>query len=260
MAELRAARRLPVLRRLPRRALRLFVGGRVLVEAALLGVYWASREPAVPTDLLARSQNASFVLAATCIALMAVPLGALRSPYMHGISIVLLVRAVVMPQPWRRALPLFTTIGLTFPAVMLVELLVSPPARAAALEGNTLVVFGANFVFVFVVASAVVGLTSGHSSWTARQQLFRARRLGRYRLQAPIGRGGMGEVWLAWDQALRRNVAVKLLRPAGAPDPQSLRRFEREAQAASRMRIPTAFTSTISVSVTMGSTTSPWST
>ena len=220
----------------PRAPFRLFVVGRVLVEAALLGVYWASRQPAVPTDLLARSQNASFVLAATCIALMAVPLGALRSPYMHGISIVLLVRAVVMPQPWHRALPLFTTIGLTFPAVMLVQLLVSPPARAAALEGNTLVVFGANFVFV--VASAVVGLTSGHSSWAARQQLFRARRLGRYRLQAPIGRGGMGEVWLAWDQALRRNVAVKLLRPAGAPDPQSLRRFEREAQAASRMRIP----------------------
>jgi serine/threonine-protein kinase len=48
----------------------------------------------------------------------------------------------------------------------------------------------------------------------------------------------MGEVWLAWDQALRRNVALKLLRPTGAPDPDALRRFEREAQAASQMRIP----------------------
>jgi eukaryotic-like serine/threonine-protein kinase len=214
----------------------LFVVGRVVVEAALLGVYWSGRQPAVPVGFLARCQNASFVLAAMCIALMAIPLGALRSPYMHGISIVLLVRAVVMPEPRHRALPVFTAIGLTFPAVMLAQVLVSLQARSAALEGNTLVVFGANFVFV--IASAAVGLMSGHSSWAARQQLFRARRLGRYRLQAPIGRGGMGEVWLAWDQALRRNVALKLLRPAGVPDPDALRRFEREAQAASQMRIP----------------------
>ena len=214
----------------------LFLVGRVVVEAALLGVYWGSRQPAVEVGFLARCQNASFILAAICIALMAIPLGALRSPYMHGISIVLLVRAVVMPEPWHRALPIFTAIGLTFPAVMLAQVLVSLPARTAALEGNVLVVFGANFVFV--IASAAVGLMSGHSSWAARQQLFRARRLGRYRLQAPIGRGGMGEVWLAWDQALRRNVALKLLRPAGVPDPDALRRFEREAQAASQMRIP----------------------
>ena len=214
----------------------LFVVGRVVVEAALLGVYWGSRQPAVPVGVLARCQNASFILAAACIALMAIPLGGFLSPYMHGISIVLLVRAVVMPEPWHRALPVFTAIGLSFPAVMLAQVLVSLPARTAALEGNTLIVFGANFVFV--LASAAVGLMGGHSSWAARQQLFRARRLGRYRLQAPIGRGGMGEVWLAWDQALRRNVALKLLRPSGAPDPQALRRFEREAQAASQMRIP----------------------
>jgi hypothetical protein len=212
----------------------LFVLGRVVVETVLVGVYLASRKPAFPVDLLARLQNLSFLLAAACIALMAIPLGALRSPYMHGVSIVLLVRAVVMPDPWRRALPLFTAIVLSFPAVMLAQVLVSAPARAAALESGTLVDFGANFIFV--IGSAVVGLASGHIAWAARQQLFRARRLGRYRLQAPIGRGGMGEVWLAWDLPLRRNVALKLLRPGGIPDPSSLRRFEREA--ASQMRIP----------------------
>jgi eukaryotic-like serine/threonine-protein kinase len=214
----------------------LFIVGRVLVEVTLLSVYWGSRRPAMPVTTLARLQRGSFVLAALCIALMAVPLGGLRSPYMHGISIVLLVRAVVMPEPWQRTIPLFTAISLTFPAVMLEQVLVSPAARAAALEPGTLVSFGANYVFV--IASAAVGLLSGHTSWAARQQLYRARRLGRYRLQARIGRGGMGEVWLAWDQPLRRNVALKLLRTGGVPDGDSLRRFEREAQVASQMRIP----------------------
>ncbi|HEX6615430.1 MAG TPA: serine/threonine-protein kinase [Gemmatimonadales bacterium] len=213
-----------------------FVLGRLVVEAALLGVYRASWRPEVPARTLGLAQNGSFALAALCIALMAIPLGGLRSPYMHGISIVLLVRAAVMPESWRRALTIFTAIGLTFPAVMLGWFLADAGGRTAALEGNTLLAFGANFVFV--IASAVVGLVSGHTTWAARQQLFRTRRLGRYRLRMPIGRGGMGEVWLAWDQRLRRDIALKLLRPTQAPDSDAFRRFEREAQTASQLRIP----------------------
>ena len=40
----------------------------------------------------------------------------------------------------------------------------------------------------------------------------------------------MGEVRLAWDLPLRRNVALKLLRSGGVPDLSSLQRFEREAR------------------------------
>jgi serine/threonine-protein kinase len=169
---------------------------------------------------------------------MAIPLGGLESPYMHGISIVLLVRAVMLPDHWHRALPVFAAIVLTFPTVMGIGSAISPAARAEWLDRDTLVNFVANFVFV--IASATVGLVSGHAVWAARQQLYRARRLGRYRLQAPIGRGGMAEVWLAWDQSLQRNVALKFLRTGGTPSPEAVRRFEREAQAASQMRIPHA--------------------
>jgi serine/threonine-protein kinase len=219
----------------PAAPFRWFLVGRVLGEIPFIVGYATSRRQTVNPRHLALLQDFSFLTAAIGIALMAIPLGGLVSSYMHGISIALLVRAVVVPEPWRKALPIFAAIGLAFPLVIGVHHLLVSPA-GTGMGRDLLVGFGANYVFV--VGSAVIGLLSGHLSWTARQQLYRARRLGRYRLQAPIGRGGMGEVWLAWDLSLKRNVALKLMRSGGAPDPESLLRFEREAQAASQLRIP----------------------
>jgi Tol biopolymer transport system component len=63
-------------------------------------------------------------------------------------------------------------------------------------------------------------------------------RLGPYELVAPIGAGGMGEVWRGKDTRLERSVAVKLL-PAGfAQDGDRLARFEREAKAISSLNHP----------------------
>ena len=56
---------------------------------------------------------------------------------------------------------------------------------------------------------------------------------GRYRLERPLGVGGMSSVWEAWDVELARPVAVKLL--ASDADPA---RFEREARAAAALRHP----------------------
>jgi serine/threonine protein kinase len=56
-------------------------------------------------------------------------------------------------------------------------------------------------------------------------------RLGVYEIVAPIGAGGMGEVYRARDPELRRDVALKILPAAFAFDPDRQARFEREAQA-----------------------------
>src|SRR5262252_2040027 len=55
-------------------------------------------------------------------------------------------------------------------------------------------------------------------------------RLGTYEILAPLGAGGMGEVYRGRDTKLERDVALKLLPPAFAADPERRARFEREAK------------------------------
>ena len=62
--------------------------------------------------------------------------------------------------------------------------------------------------------------------------------LGPYKVTAKIGAGGMGEVYLAEDTRLKRKVAVKVLPPEFAADPERLARFEQEAQAAAALNHP----------------------
>lgn len=75
----------------------------------------------------------------------------------------------------------------------------------------------------------------------AEADAARARhRLGRYCLLEPLGRGGMGVVWRAWDPALRRVVAVKVIRTDRRKrSPERLAaRLAREAQALARLAHP----------------------
>src|SRR5436853_7520012 len=63
-------------------------------------------------------------------------------------------------------------------------------------------------------------------------------RLGSYEIVAPIGAGGMGEVFRARDLRLERDVALKILPGAFAQDPERLRRFHQEARAAGSLNHP----------------------
>src|SRR5437667_9707425 len=62
--------------------------------------------------------------------------------------------------------------------------------------------------------------------------------LGRYHLLRRIGKGGMGEVWLAEDPRLHRQVAIKTLPMHNQSDREFLQRFEREARAAAALNHP----------------------
>jgi eukaryotic-like serine/threonine-protein kinase len=67
-------------------------------------------------------------------------------------------------------------------------------------------------------------------------------RLGPYEIVSLIGSGGMGEVWKACDMRLGRDVAIKVLAPARAKDPDALMRFEQEARSASALNHPNIVT------------------
>ena len=59
-------------------------------------------------------------------------------------------------------------------------------------------------------------------------------RVGPYEITAPLGAGGMGEVYRATDTKLKREVAIKVLPAALASDPDRLARFQREAEVLER--------------------------
>jgi len=63
-------------------------------------------------------------------------------------------------------------------------------------------------------------------------------RLGAYEIVAPLGSGGMGEVWRARQERLGREVAIKVLPPDAVSDADRMRRFEVEARSASALNHP----------------------
>jgi len=216
----------------------LFVVYRIVIELGFLGVYRLSLRETSDLGRLFRLQQVMFVATAVTIALMAVHLGGIRSPYMHGISVVALVWAALVPTDWRRALPTLVGIGVAFPVVIGLGAVVSPTARAAWLTSDALVVFGSNYFFV--QASCLLSLILSHMVWSAQQE---ARRLGSYQLEDLLGQGGMGEVWRARHRLLARSAAIKLVRSDTLGEDRdsrarALARFEREAQTTASLRSP----------------------
>ena len=63
-------------------------------------------------------------------------------------------------------------------------------------------------------------------------------KLGPYKILAPLGAGGMGEVYRANDTKLDREVAIKVLPQLVAQDPERLARFEREAKVLASLNHP----------------------
>jgi eukaryotic-like serine/threonine-protein kinase len=208
---------------------------RLVGEGILLWLYLLTRRERVSAELL----DAAHVFAVWCtgglISVMALEFGDLTWNYMHGLSLVMLVDATILPMHFLRSLRMTIPVSLSFPVIMGVGAMFDEALAAQWTSPRTLVIFGCNYTFV--LATAILVSAASHGLWSARQQVYQARKLGRYRLVAPIGKGGQNEVWLAWDESLRRNVALKLLRGESKSE-ADVRSFEREARATSQLTSP----------------------
>ena len=106
-----------------------------------------------------------------------------------------IVRATYVPSRWTKGLLQSMTTVLAFPGTMAAAAIWDPHVRAQWRSPNDLSVF--LYEMLFVVAGAVLGVIGSHLLYTARRQVWEARKLGSYRLKARIGSGAMGDVWLA---------------------------------------------------------------
>ena len=162
--------------------------------------------------------------------------GGIVSPLVLGVLLLLLARAAIIADRWQRAILPIGLITLAHPATLAVMALWMPRLAAQFHQAQALAGFALNEVFI--VAAAALTLVGGHMIWALRRQVFETRSLGRYRLKRRIGAGGMGEVWAAHHHALRRDVAVKILRPESSGNPSAVARFEREVRATAELVHP----------------------
>jgi eukaryotic-like serine/threonine-protein kinase len=91
---------------------------------------------------------------------------------------------------------------------------------------------------LIVLVSAALAIFSAYVLHGLRHDLHHARKLGQYQLGEKLGEGGMGEVYLAEHQLLKRPCALKLIKPDVNTNPIALARFEREVQSAAMLSHP----------------------
>jgi serine/threonine protein kinase len=84
---------------------------------------------------------------------------------------------------------------------------------------------------IVLLTGAAIAVFGSYRIQELQEEAFQARKLGQYRLVRRLGGGGMGEVYLGEHVLLRRDCAIKLIRPDQAGDPTNLSRFEREVRA-----------------------------
>ena len=90
----------------------------------------------------------------------------------------------------------------------------------------------------FLETPAMQGMTATETVAQTTSATLLGRQFGPYRVVSPLGAGGMGEVYRAQDSKLGRDVAIKMLPPQFARDPERLARFRREARTLASLNHP----------------------
>ncbi len=213
-----------------------FFGFHVFTAAVLGGFsFLLCQRGSIPLRWLRSSELIIFGLPAVFLVAMQ-RLTVLRSAQQEYVEfpvgpwlILIYTYALFIPNTLRRAT---VVIGLMAAAPLLFFWLMmwAYPDVARLITADKLV--GLPLIFILAAVGSVFGVDTIGS---LRREAFEARQLGRYRLTRRIGAGGMGEVYLAEHQLLKRPCVVKLIRPDKAGDAKVLARFQREVRATAKL-------------------------
>jgi serine/threonine-protein kinase len=162
----------------------------------------------------------------------ALALAAMKSSVMYIFSL-MAIYGIFIPNPWRRAALVVVPMALSPAFVMFLLRNAHPEVRHVAERVASFEQISDNVLMLTL--GAITSILGTHIINTLRTEAFEARQLGQYRLGDRIGAGGMGEVYLAEHQLMKRPCAIKLIRPGNAADPRALARFEREVRATAQL-------------------------
>jgi hypothetical protein len=204
-------------------------GMRAVGCLVVLAMFLALRNASAGSKLVPLARVGTFVIACVVLSLMCVRYGGLESRYASGIMLVIMIRAAFIAEPLRAGVLPYLSMWLSFPLTMLAAAPFESAIATQFGQPESLTIFGLqNFIGI---SAALTGIGCGNAMWRLRREAYEARNLGRYRLKRLIGRGGMGEVWVAHHIGLRQDVALKVLTLRGSSDGEAIARFEREALA-----------------------------
>jgi hypothetical protein len=206
---------------------------------ALVSLYWG-------TPSTRRLQLTAFAVVALNAILVVFSVGVVESDYPPELAVALILFIPAAVIPWRvRYQVALGVIAVASPVLARVLSYVLIPGTR-----STIAAWGRDPRFfdelmVTTVTLLILAATSvlvTHTLYSLRRKARRAKRLGNYLIERELGKGGMGEVFVARHARMVRPTAVKVVRVSGTFDEEVLGRFEREVQVSSSLTHPNTIT------------------
>jgi serine/threonine-protein kinase len=155
---------------------------------------------------------------------------------MIGLLVLMVVYGLFIPNRWQDTARVVLTMALAPTFALVLFRTIHSELASVAREMLSWRDVSANVLIV--VVGAVLATYGAAVLNTLREQLHSARKYGQYQLVHRLGAGGMGEVYLARHALMKRDCALKLIRPEASRDATALSRFEREVHATASLTHP----------------------